>query len=248
MKDLYQVGERVLISENANNPHDRGRIGEVQTCDMHMEECIVIIHNPLDTKGFARLAVIHFDYLKSPPREQQSGPVTDLHFMEQALADDAPSFMEKAGLDLSDAQVKDSNPKDGCGAKKPPLSYIPRPVLYEVGNALFEGSRKYGAYNWRIAGVRASIYQDACGRHIDAWQEGQDLDPDSGVHHLSKAIAGLMVIRDAMICDKFVDDRPPSAPADWMEKAQAQTDAIIERHPTSKAPYTQIQKDAGAYD
>ena len=164
----------------------------------------------------------------------------------QEIADSSP--MEKAGLDLTDAQVKDSNPKDGCGAKKPPLSYIPRTVLYEVGNALFEGSRKYGAYNWRIAGVRASIYQDACGRHLDAWHEGQDIDPDSGIHHVSKAIAGLIVIRDAMICDKFVDDRPPSAPADWMEKAQAQTDAIIERHPTSKAPYTQIRKDAGAYD
>ena len=144
--------------------------------------------------------------------------------------------------------VKDGNPKDSIGVTKPSTHFIPRPVLYEVGNVLFSGARKYGAFNWRVAGVRASVYQDAAGRHIDAWQEGQDLDPESRIHHLSHAIAGLMIIRDAMICDKFVDDRPPSAPEDWMKKAQAQTGAIIERQPNSVDPYIQVAKDNGDYD
>jgi len=234
-------GDIVRISDKAVATSDRNRIAQIISVDYRYETARLLIPNPPEEKGVDRRSDYHLSYLE---------PVHDRRDLMQAISDDIPdaSPMEKAGLDLADRQVKDSNPKDGCGAKKPPLSYIPRPVLYEVGNALFEGSRKYGAFNWRIAGVRASIYQDACGRHLDAWVEGQDLDPDSGIHHISKAIAGLIVIRDAMICDKFVDDRPPSAPADWMEKAQAQTDAIIERHPTSKAPYTQIRKDAGAYD
>lgn len=149
------------------------------------------------------------------------------------------SFMEAAGLDTSDPNVKDSNPKDAIGCSKPSTHFIPRPVLYEVGNALLFGAGNYGAFNWRIAGVRASTYQNAAGRHIDAWQEGEENAPDSGIHHLSHAIAGLMIIRDAIICDKFIDDRPPSAPADWMEKARAQTAAIIEGQTNPVEPYTQ---------
>lgn len=231
--NTFKVDDIVII-KNSCKPSRVGRSARVVAVDQLFVD-VVFLHDYGPDAEIGRFTYMAEDL-----------SLRDRTDLMQEIADSSP--MEKAGLDLTDAQVKDSNPKDGCGAKKPPLSYIPRTVLYEVGNALFEGSRKYGAYNWRIAGVRASIYQDACGRHLDAWHEGQDLDPDSGIHHVSKAIAGLIVIRDAMICDKFVDDRPPSAPADWMEKAQAQTDAIIERHPTSKAPYTQIRKDAGAYD
>lgn len=167
---------------------------------------------------------------------------------ENIAEGDFVSFMEKAGLDTTDPTVKDSNPKDAIGCTKPSTHFIPKPVLYEVGNVLFSGARKYGAFNWRVAGVRASVYQNAAGRHTDAWQEGEDLDPDTGIHHLSHAIAGLMIIRDAMIQDKFVDDRPPSSPADWMKKAQEQTDAIIERQPNVVDPYTQVRKDSGDYD
>ena len=54
--------------------------------------------------------------------------------------------------------TKDTNPKDAIGCKKVPIHVIPFQVLNEVGLALLEGSLKYGAYNWRVAGVRASIY------------------------------------------------------------------------------------------
>lgn len=136
--------------------------------------------------------------------------------------------------------TKETNPKDAVGCTKPPTHLIPTPVLYEVGNALLEGACKYGAYNWRVAGVRASIYDSACGRHLSAWREGEDLDPDSGIHHISKAIAGLMVIRDAMMQGKFNDDRPPKAKAGWMAEAQKQTDAILARYPNPKAPNTEL--------
>ena len=74
-----------------------------------------------------------------------------------------------------------------------------------------EGAVKYGKHNWRVEGVRASIYYDATLRHLLSWFDGEDVDPDSGVHHVSKAIASLMVLRDAMIQNNCVDDRPPSS-------------------------------------
>ena len=104
---------------------------------------------------------------------------------------------------------KDTNPKDAVGTGKVPISTVPLPVLYEVGLAMLEGARKYGRHNYRVAGVRASVYFDALWRHIGAWWEGEDIDAKSGLHHIAKAIATLMVLRDSQIAGNWVDDRPP---------------------------------------
>ena len=110
-------------------------------------------------------------------------------------------------------EVKNTNPKDAIGISKAPMSTVSAAVLMEVGVAMLEGASKYGRHNYRAAGVRASVYYDALMRHAMTWWEGEDLDPDSGMSHITKAIATLVVLRDAMIQDKFTDDRPPrSAP------------------------------------
>lgn len=133
--------------------------------------------------------------------------------------------------------LKDSNPKDAIGAKKPPLSTIPCPVLFEIANAMLEGACKYRRHNYRISGVRMSVYYDAAMRHLMRWWEGEDIDPDSGVHHISKAIAGLVIIRDAMMRDMAQDDRPPSTDPSWIEDAQKSTDAVLGRYPEPLPPY-----------
>lgn len=70
-----------------------------------------------------------------------------------------------------------------------------------------DGAGKYGRSNYRSAGVRASIYYDACKRHLDAWFEGQDDAEDSGVPHLGHALACIAIIIDAQACGKLNDDR-----------------------------------------
>jgi hypothetical protein len=108
--------------------------------------------------------------------------------------------------------TKPSNPKDVIGSGKLPLELIPDTALAEVALGFFEGASKYGRYNWRIAGVRASIYVAAVRRHIAKWWNGENQDPDTRIHHLGNAICCLMIILDAEICQKLKDDRPPSAP------------------------------------
>lgn len=135
--------------------------------------------------------------------------------------------------------TKDTNPKDAIGSSKPTLSTLPWPVLYEVGAAMLEGACKYRRHNYRIAGVRASIYFDAAMRHLVAWWEGEDMDPDSGVHHITKCIAGLVVLRDAMMQGMLAnDDRPPAATEDWMTAIQERVDEVLSRHPEPLPPYT----------
>ena len=131
------------------------------------------------------------------------------------------------------------NPKDKAGQMKPRLSVLSMPVLFEAGNALTEGARKYGAFNVRVVPVKASVYFDATMRHLGAWWEGQDIDPDSGLHHVVKAIASLMVLRDAMIHEKVKDDRPPITDASWIAEAVERAAEIVERYPDPKQPYTQ---------
>lgn len=104
---------------------------------------------------------------------------------------------------------KPTNPKDAVGVAKAPLSTVPANVLAEVGVAMLEGALKYGRHNYRQAGVRASVYYDALMRHIMAWWEGEDIDPDSGLPHIVKAIATLVVLRDADSREMLEDDRPP---------------------------------------
>jgi len=108
--------------------------------------------------------------------------------------------------------TKPSNPKDLVGIKKLPLQLIPATALAQVALAHYDGLTKYGAWNWRNHGVRASIYLDAAERHIKAWQEGETLATDSQVHHLAHAICCFNIILDAEIAGKLMDDRPPSNP------------------------------------
>lgn len=127
---------------------------------------------------------------------------------------------------------KDTNPKDAVGFSKNPYSYLPAIVVAETGVAMFEGGVKYGAYNYREAGVRASIYYDAARRHLDEfWELGEDIDGPSGISHITKAIAGLMVLRDAQIRGMLEDDRPPPVERAVWEELERKTKALIAKYP-----------------
>ena len=62
--------------------------------------------------------------------------------------------------------TKDTNPKDAIGVKKLAYSMLPWRALTGVALAMQEGALKYRRHNYRVAGVRASVYFDACLRHV----------------------------------------------------------------------------------
>src|SRR5579871_1097080 len=116
------------------------------------------------------------------------------------------------------SELKPTNPKDVLGIKKLPMSPVSGPVMAEIALGMYEGARKYGRHNYRVIGVRGSVYYDAALRHLLAWWEGEDIDPGSGVSHISKCLASLVVLRDAMIRGNWTDDRPPKSKAGWLEE------------------------------
>ena len=103
------------------------------------------------------------------------------------------------------------NPKalEAASRKKRNITAVPMPVLYEVGAAMEEGAAKYGRHNFRSVGtIKASTYVDSAFGHLADWWEGEDIDVDSGLSHVTKAIASLFVLRDSMLHGTFEDDRP----------------------------------------
>jgi hypothetical protein len=100
------------------------------------------------------------------------------------------------------------NPKQAYGDKKVPLQLIPATSLIHEAMALKEGARKYNPFNWRRDPVEALTYVGACLRHLLAWQDGQELDPETGNHHLGHAKACLGIILDAQATGNLIDNRP----------------------------------------
>lgn len=128
---------------------------------------------------------------------------------------------------------KETNPKDAVGVRKVSFSCLPWRVLLKVAVAMMEGALKYSRHNYRVAGVRASVYFDAVmSRHMTAWWEGEDIDAPSGLHHIDKAIASLMVLRDSILSGNWVDDRPPMTADIRAEIAEAneQAAALIDEY------------------
>lgn len=136
-------------------------------------------------------------------------------------------------------ETKETNPKDPIGASKTPASFLPPQVLWEAGLSMMDGACKYGAFNWREAAVRASVYFDAARRHLDSWFEGEDEDPDSGENHIVKAITSLIVLRDAMIMDKWNDDRPPKGKAGYLAECNLRAARILKKYPSPKERFTE---------
>lgn len=114
------------------------------------------------------------------------------------------------------------NPKDAIGGGKLPMHLVPTAVVRYAALGFAEGALKYGKYNWRVAGVRMSIYLDALHRHLaklqdGEWCDGDSLGPDpvtgepqgTQVPHLASIICCAGIILDAWEVDKLTDDRPP---------------------------------------
>lgn len=134
---------------------------------------------------------------------------------------------------------KPTNPKDVVGVRKAPFSCIPWGPVGEVAVGMQEGAMKYGRHNYRNEGVAASTYFDATMRHLVAWWEGEDIDPDSGLSHVAKAVTSLLVLRDAQMNGKCRDDRPiRMTNQKWLTELNEQSSDLVDKYPDPKDPYT----------
>lgn len=101
----------------------------------------------------------------------------------------------------------DDNPKTAFGEKKPKMSDTPTVGIVEMGKVFTMGAGKYGRFNWRQHRVSSTVYYDAAQRHLLAWFEGENIDPESGLSHLAHVMACMNIILDAEKHSKLNDNR-----------------------------------------
>lgn len=124
--------------------------------------------------------------------------------------------------------AKPTNPKDALALAKLPLHLVPDTIAVYAALAFAEGAAKYGQFNWRVAGVRASIYCSALNRHAAKWWNGEWADEKTGVPHLASIIACAGIILDAKLANRLIDDRPPPVPlANEIDRLEAEVKRIL---------------------
>lgn len=97
--------------------------------------------------------------------------------------------------------------KDAIGdPNKPRLSLIPKEALWQMGGAFTYGEKHYGSHNWR-KGIKISYLLDAAIRHINEFNDGENIDVKSGNPHLGNAMADLAMAIELLKNNPDMDDR-----------------------------------------
>ena len=104
-------------------------------------------------------------------------------------------------------EIKTVDPKKEAGSIKQPLGLVPPISLSALSEALKHGADKYGPFNWRTNGIESFTYVHAMMRHLDAWRDGEDNDPQSGLSHIAHVMANCAILLDAAACNKLTDTR-----------------------------------------
>ena len=100
-----------------------------------------------------------------------------------------------------------NDPKGEAGSKKAPMWLLPPVALEQTAWVAKLGAEKYGPFNWRKTGVCATTYVSAIMRHLNAWRDGEDLDPESGISHIAHIATSCNILMDAAACGTLQDDR-----------------------------------------
>ena len=114
----------------------------------------------------------------------------------------------------------------GSGARyndhKPDFSMIPLWTLEGEARVWQYGSRKYNAWNW-TKGMAWSVPFACAMRHLAAFQRGEELDQESGEHHLDHVMCNIRMLRYYVTEYPEGDDRPPRLRAIAAETEPAPT-------------------------
>lgn len=115
--------------------------------------------------------------------------------LQQSVKTKIPNTAYDAGPERHKAAILAFEGKEGIknDQEKPDLSLIPAEFSAETAKAFMWGEKKYGRYNY-LNGMDWHRLIAATKRHVDAFQEGEDKDPESGYLHLGHAAASLAML------------------------------------------------------
>ena len=76
------------------------------------------------------------------------------------------------------------------------ISLIPTTALRGVAKVFEYGAKKYAPFNWAADGPTTEWRRtySSMQRHLYSWLECEDIDPESGLDHLSHACTKLLIL------------------------------------------------------
>ena len=89
---------------------------------------------------------------------------------------------------------------------KAPLGLLDRYALEQTSLVMGFGAAKYGRDNWR-GGIAYSRLINAALRHLMAFNDGEDIDPESGLPHTAHLACCVMFLQNMEHTRKDLDDR-----------------------------------------
>lgn len=92
---------------------------------------------------------------------------------------------------------------------KAPLSMLPRVALEQEAQVMEFGAKKYGKFNYK-KGMKWSRLLDAALRHVYAYSNGENNDPETGYSHLAHARCCLGFLLEYADNNLGEDDRLPN--------------------------------------
>jgi hypothetical protein len=90
--------------------------------------------------------------------------------------------------------------------EKSRMELVPAGAVLAIADVFTFGAKKYAAHNWR-KGFDWSRLIGALERHIAAFKEGEDLDPESGLPHMAHAGCCVMMLLEHQRLKYGNDDR-----------------------------------------
>lgn len=117
----------------------------------------------------------------------------------------------KLGVDkLPESHWEPAQQKQEPGTKfdagKPPMELLSTEALVQISRVLEFGKKKYDAHNWR-KGMSWSRLIGAALRHLTAYKDGEDLDPETGLSHLAHLGCCTMFLLEFIKTHPDFDDR-----------------------------------------
>lgn len=93
-----------------------------------------------------------------------------------------------------DAGTRRTNEQGGMkdDKYKAPMWLVPLECMEQAAIVMKHGADKYGRDNWKL--VDAEDYYSAALRHMNAIQQGEELDKDSGLPHISHLLCNVVFL------------------------------------------------------
>jgi len=88
------------------------------------------------------------------------------------------------------------------------MSLLPPNSLKDIAEVFTFGANKYSSWNYlQGEGLKVSRILDSLHRHLNSFESGEDLDPESNKPHLSHIGCNIMMLIETMRIHPNNDDR-----------------------------------------